>query len=185
MDRKDGKPKVYTKADKTKRKIVRAFLELLDHKPLDSVTIQEICDLAGIHRTTFYKHFGSVFDVIDALSDEITSALSDVLSVVDTKEKWFDFLAEFITEYRKALQNLNKTKYKEMVISPLAVVLYEFYYKLCYQERKNKPDNFKIEWLIRYHVAGTLAVAEHWLGEKFTKEQCRASIEGLYNMVFK
>lgn len=184
MERKDGKPKIYLKAGKTRRKIIKALLEILDSRPLDSVTIQEICDKADVHRTTFYKHFGSIFDVINAMSEEITEALADVLDVLESKEIWFDFLADFITNYRKPIKNLNKTKFKEMVISPLAVVLYEFYYKLFMMENKEIADGMKMEWLIRYHVAGTLAMAEHWLGENCSREECRKGIEAMYRMIF-
>lgn len=184
MERKDGTPKQYNKSEKTKKKIMTALVELLDSRPLDSVTIQEICERADVHRTTFYKHYGSVFDVINAVSDEICKAFADLLGVVDKKEQWFDFLAEFIVTYRGSLSNLNKTKYKELVISPLAVVLYEFYHKLYEIENTTIPEGFKMEWIIRYHIAGTLAIAEHWLLENATREECRQGIEGMYKMIF-
>ncbi|MDD6572504.1 MAG: TetR/AcrR family transcriptional regulator [Thermoflexaceae bacterium] len=163
---------------------MKALIELLDSKPLDNVTIQDICDRAEVHRTTFYKHYGSIFDVVNAMSDEITGKLLEVMEVLDSKEIWFDFLAKFITDYRNPLKNINKTKYKDMLISPLAVVLYEFYYKLFKMEKKEIPDGVKMEWLIRYHVSGTIAMVEHWLGTDCTQEECRKGIEGMYNMIF-
>ncbi len=184
MERKDGKPKEYTKSAKTRDKIVKALMELLDSRPLDSVTIQDICDKAEIHRTTFYKHYGSIFDVIDEMSSEITKALSDVLDVLEYRDVWFDFLADYIEKYKRPLRNLNKTKYKEMVVSPLAVVLYEFYSRLFRLEKKEIPEGVKKEWLIRYHVAGALALVEHWLDSDASIEQFRKGIEGMYHMIF-
>lgn len=185
MERKDGAPKNYRKSEKTKRKIMGALLQLLDTKPLDNVTIQEICDKADVHRTTFYKHYGSIFDVINAISDEISKDLASVLAVLEKPEVWFDFLADFVDKYRHQLKNLNKTKYKEMMISPLAVILYQFYYKLFQLEKKQFAAGMKREWIIRYHVSGTLALVEHWLEENCSREECRKGIEGMYNMIFK
>lgn len=184
MERNDGLPKIYQKSKKTKRKITQSLLDLLDEKPLDQVTIQEICDRAGVHRTTFYKHFGSIFDVIHFLTEEMTAHLSDVLDVMDQKIVWFDFLANFVTTYHNALVNLNKTKYKEMIVSPLSVILYEFYDRLFWQEKKQFPDTVKREWLLNYHVAGTVCIVEQWLDENCSYEQCRAGIQGLYEIIF-
>ena len=184
MERKDGKAKVYTKSEKTRRKIMKVLLELLDTHSIDDVTIQDICDKADIHRTTFYKHYGCIFDVMDAISAEITNAFSNVLTVLGSKEEYFDFLADFIIDYRRQIKNFNKTKYKDMVISPLAVVLYEFYRKLFRIEKKPIPEGIRKDLMFRYHVSGTLAIAEYWLEEKCTRDECRAGIAALYNMIF-
>ena len=41
-----------------------AVLRLLRDKPLQEITISEICDEAGIGRTSFYRNFESREDVI-------------------------------------------------------------------------------------------------------------------------
>lgn len=185
MERKDGAPKNYKKSEKTKRKIVNALLDILETKPLDKVTIQEICDRADVHRTTFYKHFGSIFDVINGMSAETTKELANVMEMLEKPEIWFDFFADFVDKYRHQIKNINKTKYKEMLISPLAVILYEFYYRLFQLENKKVIEGMKKEWMIRYHVSGTLAIVEHWLDDDCSKDECRKGIEGLYKMIFK
>ena len=75
MERNDGCPKVYQKARKTRKKIGAALVEILEHKPLDKITVQELCDQTEIHRSTFYKHFSSIFDVVAYITKEITEAL--------------------------------------------------------------------------------------------------------------
>lgn len=41
-----------------------ALLQLMENTPIDKITIQEITDLAGVGRMTYFRHFGSKTDVL-------------------------------------------------------------------------------------------------------------------------
>ena len=45
----------------TRLLIRRALTELLRQKPLQSITVKELCEVAGINRGTFYKLFTQRF----------------------------------------------------------------------------------------------------------------------------
>lgn len=51
---------------RTKKALYDAFLELLNQKPFDEITVNELCDSAGIRRATFYKHYSDKFDFLSA-----------------------------------------------------------------------------------------------------------------------
>ena len=57
----------------SKSKIKQAFVNLLESKNLSDITIGNICDKAGINRTTFYAHFSSLTDLFKALESELYS----------------------------------------------------------------------------------------------------------------
>ena len=40
----------------TKKAINQAFLEILEKKPLDKITVRDITENCGINRNTFYYH---------------------------------------------------------------------------------------------------------------------------------
>lgn len=42
--------------EKTERAIRNAFLELRAAKPLEKITVKELCSLACINKSTFYSH---------------------------------------------------------------------------------------------------------------------------------
>ena len=44
----------------TKMLIRRAFTDLLRSKPIQSITIRELCERAGINRGTFYCHYTDI-----------------------------------------------------------------------------------------------------------------------------
>ena len=45
----------------TKMLIRRAFLDLLRTKPMQGISIKELCTAAGINRGTFYSHYTDIY----------------------------------------------------------------------------------------------------------------------------
>ena len=43
--------------EKTEKAIRNAFLELRAAKPLEKITVRELCSLACINKSTFYSHY--------------------------------------------------------------------------------------------------------------------------------
>ena len=69
----------------TKQLIRKAFMELLREKPIHSISIRELCGLAGINRGTFYAHYKDIYDLLEQIEEEMTRdierALEPLLSV--------------------------------------------------------------------------------------------------------
>ena len=55
----------------TKLLIRKAFCELLKGKPLQKISIKELCTLAGINRGTFYTHYQDIYDLLDQMEQEM------------------------------------------------------------------------------------------------------------------
>ena len=63
----------------TKRLLQEALLRLMNRKPLDKISITELCDEAGINRTTFYRHYYTPHDVLLSMElDFINRFISSV-----------------------------------------------------------------------------------------------------------
>lgn len=56
---------------RTREAIEKAFLELLREKPAGRITVTELCQIAGINRATFYKHYLDVPDLQIALEQGV------------------------------------------------------------------------------------------------------------------
>ena len=52
---------------KTRKAIYSAFLQLLNQKDYETITVQEIIDLADVGRSTFYSHYESKELLLDEL----------------------------------------------------------------------------------------------------------------------
>ncbi len=63
----------------TKMRIREAFFLCLKEKPVNRVTVKEICDIAEINRATFYLHYSDPFDLMEKLEDETLSSIRELL----------------------------------------------------------------------------------------------------------
>lgn len=67
--------KIDVRVKRTYRQLIESFLSLLNVKSFDEISISDICEGAGVHRATFYKHFN---DKTEFLNFCIKQLLSDV-----------------------------------------------------------------------------------------------------------
>ncbi len=56
---------------KTKALIKGAFIELVEAKGFDNVTVKDICNKAMINRNTFYLHYLDKIDLLTKLANEV------------------------------------------------------------------------------------------------------------------
>ncbi|GHO92822.1 TetR family transcriptional regulator [Reticulibacter mediterranei] len=50
---------------RTHKLLWEALLSLLEQRPLESISVTEICEKAMVHRVTFYKHFEDKYDLLE------------------------------------------------------------------------------------------------------------------------
>lgn len=59
----------------TRMRIQEAFFACLEEKPVNKITVKELCDLAEINRATFYKHYADPFDLMEKMEEETLAEL--------------------------------------------------------------------------------------------------------------
>lgn len=57
---------------KTKKALSSSLLQLLEQQLFQTITVNQICDNALVHRTTFYKHFYDKYDLLEYLFNQLT-----------------------------------------------------------------------------------------------------------------
>lgn len=73
----DGKQGFKTqKREQTREMIVEAYLELLEEKDFDAVTVSALCRAAGIVRSTFYTYFSDIYAVAQFIEDRLIAKLN-------------------------------------------------------------------------------------------------------------
>ena len=83
----------------TATKMDLALISLLKKKPFDYITVSEICEEAGVNRSTFYLHYETIGDLLA----ETTRYLLD------------DFLAYFSTDARAIALNLMDCELSDLI----------------------------------------------------------------------
>lgn len=69
----------------TRMHIAKCLNTLLKKKPIDRLSVVEVCQSAGVSRTTFYKYFQDIYSVPEWLWEY---AFSDILGQIGLKYGW-------------------------------------------------------------------------------------------------
>ena len=66
----------------TKETIEKVFISLLQKKPVEKMTVTEICKLAGINRSTFYKYYMDCYDVAEQMQKQALTSFERILGKI-------------------------------------------------------------------------------------------------------
>lgn len=84
----DSEPKMDRRVRRTRDRLGDALIELIQEKPFDSITVQEVLDRAGVARATFYLHYRDKNDLFLSDVDEFLEHMASMLSrSKDTSER--------------------------------------------------------------------------------------------------
>lgn len=110
-------PKSYRNAVRSKTMIRQAFLELLQEKPYEKITVTDIAQRADLNRSTFYAHYPDVQGLIEEIEEEIINRSMQLLSEVTCQNIFQDpkiflqILVQPVEENKKLYQLLVQSDY--------------------------------------------------------------------------
>lgn len=89
------------RAVRTKRKLKEVLINLLQTRELEKISIRELAELADISRGTFYLHFTDIFDLYQAVEDDVVNGITERVdkSAVPADEFAIETMMESILEY--------------------------------------------------------------------------------------
>jgi len=93
----------------TKRVLKEAVLELLEKKPIDDLTIKEICELADVNRGTFYLHYAQPRDILAEIENDFlqqNAAAFDQYWKQDRDTERIALIFRFVMENRRVCRLL-------------------------------------------------------------------------------
>lgn len=67
----------------TQRVIRESFLSLLREKPVNRITVKEVCELAELNRATFYAHYSDCFALMERIELDLLEAFEQSLRLID------------------------------------------------------------------------------------------------------
>ena len=81
-----------------------SLLELLEVEDIQKISIRTRCENAEVNRSTFYKYYGSQYDLLkdmeDLLVDQILKQYSGMDNSSNTKDRLTNILSCFRSQYR-------------------------------------------------------------------------------------
>ncbi|MDP0484625.1 TetR/AcrR family transcriptional regulator [Bacillus subtilis] len=160
---------------KTKSAIKHAFLELLQEKEINKITVSELSKEADIGRGTFYLHYKDVFELYEQIEDEIFQQLGsiydasfpsdDPLNILTFIEKTTEYIYQnveiftLLTKPKMNVLSINKLKefFKTKMIEELSMI----------QSAKSITEIEKFE--TTFIVSGVVGIIEEWINNGMIK----------------
>lgn len=94
----------------TKKAIMYAFLEILEEKTLDKITVKDICERSEINRNTFYYYFDNVHDVLYSIFEMEKKLVLKEVGEDDTFLEEYKKSASIVLNNKKAIFNIYESK---------------------------------------------------------------------------
>ena len=123
---------------KTKAALTSAFYEMLKTSSLEEMTVNDLCDAAGVRRATFYKHFKDKLDFIRYLIKDLRDRFDRERLQTDSNPY---LTKDYYLKYAEAIINYlfsNETAIRNIVSSSMHSVFVEEFMHLNYEDTKRR-----------------------------------------------
>lgn len=173
-------------------KMDEALIELLEKKSFEYITVKEICEKAGVNRSTFYLHYETVGDLLEEttryminkflsyFSDRAENAsvnveISELENLNFITEKYLNPYLSFMKENKQIfLASVNHTK----------ALGFERVYKRLFEtvfnpilERFDYPEEYR-KYVMLFYLNGITAIVTKWL-----QDDCRMETDKIADVV--
>lgn len=158
-------------------KMDEAFMGLLEEKDFEYISVKEICERAGVNRSTFYLHYETIGDLLEESVSYMNErfleyfngngqSITGRIDVADIRELYLvtpDYLRPYL-EYIKEHQRVFLTAMKRSNSLRLA----DTYHRMFTHVLSPIMDRFSVsekekKYLLSFYMNGILAIIKTWI----------------------
>ena len=176
----------------TAARMDKAFLELIEKKDFAYITVKEICEKAGVNRSTFYLHYETVGDLLAESSqhiiDEFVACMPyDTVEFLEKLqerplEELYLITPEYLTPYLTYVKE-HRRIFKATVEQASDLRMNEAYLDLNRHVLTPILNRFQVppdeqKYIMRFFISGLMAIINEWL-----KNDCRDSVEHIVSVI--
>ena len=147
-----------------------ALLHYLEKKDYEFITVKEICQKAGVNRSTFYLHYENMDDLLSETVEMVEKRFlekfsgienkSDTVTAVLTSEKYLHPYLSFIKENKK-LYRLMHDKPHLFNLRKKSQELYENIFDKALSNFNVKENEKK--YVFAFYTEGVLGIIKRWI----------------------
>ena len=163
-----------SKRKKSQDKIEKIFLQLIQKKNIEDISVSTICEIAKLNRSTFYSNYIDIYDLAEKVKYKMAEEFAEFQLSNNSKQNQDGYLTMF--KYIKDNQIFFKTYFKLENICPDVPI--QYHVELA---EKYYNNNF-IDYHIEFFRAGLNAIIKKWLnsGCKESPEEINEIITSEY-----
>lgn len=161
------KQKIDRRIKYTKMIIKNSLLELLKEKPINKITVTQVCNLADINRGTFYNHYLDVYDLLEQIENELFDELyNDIKQFMNLKTMTMDHFIAKLFESVKQNKDICKIIFSENgnkdIIQKLFYVVHDEMIKE-WTKKKTNTSLKTLEYIFSFLANGTISMVQKWI----------------------
>ena len=139
----------------SQEKIEKTFLQLIQKRNINEISVSSICEIAKLNRSTFYANYTDVYDLVEKVKKRMADEFAEFHISRNSQHDPSGYLAMF--NYIKDNQIFFKTYFKleDISISPIS------YYDIAMANKYY--NNEYIDYHIEFFRAGLNAIIKKWL----------------------
>ena len=158
--------------------IREAYFKLLQEKPINKITIVEICELADIHRGTFYQHYHDIYDLQDSIEREMMTKFDEVLPLIEIGK--IDVAEAIVISFMED-RNLCRALFGKYGSLDFIMKIFEMRRKNSYKKYEEyEIDKKEFNAIYTYSMSGCLGLIRDWVMNDYKEEP-----EYIVHMMYK
>ena len=136
-------------------KIEKTFLQLIQKKNIEDISVSTICEIANLNRSTFYSNYIDIYDLANKVKHQMALEFAEFQLSKNSKQNQDGYLTMF--KYIKDNQIFFKTYFKLETISMSPTTQYNV------EMAEKYYNNQYIDYHIEFFRAGLNAIIKKWL----------------------
>ncbi|MDD6276371.1 MAG: TetR/AcrR family transcriptional regulator [Clostridia bacterium] len=169
----------------------KAFLELLQKKDFEYITVKEICEKAGVNRSTFYLHYETIGDLLEESLSYIQNQLfmrfqgkqSKVPNIKECSIKELKLITpDYLLPYLQFIQE-NQKLYKAAMARPVIFQAEKTFINMFHNVFEPILERFSVPaderyYRIIYYLTGISGIVGEWVNRG-----CQDSIDKIIAVI--
>lgn len=150
--------------NRTVRDFERALTALLEEQQFEKITVNEICEEALLHRSSFYRYFRDKYDLLEKT---IKHRLNVLVEKSETEDDVIEAVVESVAAHNGFYKNLTRSGSRDSLYTEVLRI----YSEILMDIRENGPENTMIyralnnakqPKLLAYSLGGAIIGAFYW-----------------------
>ncbi len=152
----------------TRRMLRESLIRLMAEKSIHKISVREICSDAQINRTTFYKYYGSQYDLLKDMENEVLAQIDSYLGASEDRPANDLQLLTMIVTYindnidlcRLLINNAVDSEFPERLLSLPGIQ------RLLGRQLVEQYDTYGSEYIYQFVVNGGFSIIRQWINKE-------------------
>lgn len=155
------------KVQYTKKVVKDSFLSLLKDRPMEKITVTEICKLADINRGTFYQHYQDIYDLLNKIELDSYQQLTMLQKQGNQSLREILFsTVSWVYQEREVCRALLGENGDPDFLKKSLLLFKETSFDILMNKENNKRKEF--EFIYSYFTSGYLGILQVWIENNFS-----------------